>query len=162
MTGDTLVDADCWQFAYKAHMQVTDLVLLLVLICQACTSYRLPLILGVADLPKAFDMISHSFVYTVLMARKVPEVAVAWFMREITSMMLELKFRGINFDSKIHVKNGISQGAKWGPVLFKACLSWCVEPVWQSCQRDKLGYMAGTCYICLLYTSPSPRDTERS
>ena len=37
-----LEDVDCWQFAYKSLFCVSDLLLLLVLVCQKAREWRLP------------------------------------------------------------------------------------------------------------------------
>jgi hypothetical protein len=138
LAGDVLRDADPWQFAYKSGYQVADLIFVLNILGQKATEWRRPYILGVADIPKCFDELSHSLLLEALLAKGMFGLA-AWFMREVRSTTYFLKCGGVKVPP-IHRTRGIPQGTKWGPALCKAALSYLLAPVWRGCQADKLGY----------------------
>ena len=67
-----------WQFSYKAGYQVIDVTMLICLMGQKCMEWGLPLILGVTDIPKFFDEVSHAFLFEALLVKGLPCALAAW------------------------------------------------------------------------------------
>ena len=74
-----------------------------------------------------------------LLARRMHHGLAAWFIREVRNTVYHLKLGSVEVPP-IHCTRGIPQGTKWGPDLCKVSLSHLLAPVWESCQKDRLGY----------------------
>ena len=138
-TGSLLQDTGLWQFAYKKGFQVIDLVLLISLMGQKCMEWSIPFFLGVTDIPKCFDEVQHQYMLEALLQRGVQASIAAWFVREVRACVLHLHLGSVEVDP-ITVCTGIPQGTKYGPRLCTSVMHTCVQPVWETCQADGLGF----------------------
>ena len=74
-----------------------------------------------------------------LLKKGVEPSVSAWFVREVRGCVLRLRLGSIDVPA-ISVRRGIPQGSKYGPRLCTSILHTCVQPVWDSCQIDELGF----------------------
>ena len=101
--------------------------------------WSLPFLLGVTDIPKCFDEVDHECMLKALLEKGVEPSIAAWFVREVRSGVLHLRLGQIDV-APIMVKRGITQGTKYGPRLCTSVLHTCVDPVWNYCQQNQLGF----------------------
>jgi len=145
-TGNLLEDTGVWQFAYKRGYQVVDFSLLFNLVGQKCMEWSMPLVFGTTDIPKCFDELAHGWLLHTLLRKQVDPALAAWFIREARATVLHLRLRGIEVDP-IKVTRGVAQGTKSGPKLCAAALHQCLQPVWEACQANRLGFCTESIYI---------------
>ena len=141
-----------WQFAYTPGVQTLDAVFVLNLIGQRKHEFDEPFILGVSDLPTAFDVIKHETIFNCLCDCGMPKTFVAWYMRELTSSKLHIKTRGFECEPIVQTR-GIPQGSKWSPQLYKTVLAYILQPIWDKCQTQKLGIELLDIYVPFMFFS---------
>ena len=132
--------------------KITDsLVLIRDTICYA-RDRNIRLIVLNLDFEKAFDRVSHQYLFKVLQKMGLPERFIAWvglLYRDITSKIL------VNGEltKAVNVCCGVRQGCPLSALLYVAC----VEPLAQILRRDKwvngvtLPGSGGSFIKCLLY-----------
>ena len=133
-----LAPESCWQYAYREGYSVIDLALTISLLAQKCMQGGLGFVLAPADIPKAYDFLRHRSLLTSLGKRGVPDGVAAWFLRHIRSVSFRISLCGTELSTET-LTRGVPQGSRWGPKFFKAVLSDCLDPVWESCVQDCLG-----------------------
>ena len=117
---------------------------------QKSMEWSLPLVFGATDIPKCFDELHHSFLLRSLLEKGVPRPIAAWFIREARNSSLRLRLGCLEI-KPIHVRRGVPQGSKYGPRLCASALHHCINPVWNECQRLKLGFDTGDVFVPFVF-----------
>ena len=93
------------------------------------------------DFSKAFDHIDHNVIIAKLKSNGAPDVVIRWFAAFLKNRQQRVKI-GQSHSDWVSPNGGVPQGTLAGPQLFV--------------------HMVSDLHTCLLYTSPSPRDRQKS
>ena len=100
------------------------------------------------DLSKAFDSICHQKLLQKLFSVGASPAVVQWFRSYLSDRTQSVRIDSVLWDP-LPITHGVPQGAILSPLLFCIYLNN-LPGAPQFCQLES--------YVCLLYTSPSPRD----
>ncbi|KAG1928989.1 hypothetical protein F2P79_023211 [Pimephales promelas] len=132
--------------------KITDsLVLIRDAICYA-RDRNLRLVVLNLDFEKAFDRISHQFLFKVLGKMGFPGRFIAWVGLLYNSLVSRIVVNG-HLSKAVNIYSGVRQGCPLSPLLYVAC----IEPLAQILRRDKwikgLGIpgTSGLTATCVLY-----------
>ena len=141
-----------YQFAYKGDYQASEVSFIHSLILQKNVEWKMKMAWGSADVPKAFDNVSHKNLIDFLFKLGVPKTYIAWVARELRSTRLKLRVHGAK-TNEIGMSRGIPQGSKFAPQIFISLMGFALEKTWQWAQQHKIGfplddgeYIPFTCY----------------
>ena len=106
------------------------------------------------DFEKAFDKVPHKRLISKLYSYGINQHVVLWIGAFLINRKQQVQVND-HFSSWSNVISGIPQGSILGPLLFIIY----INDLTDACPNSALFLYADDSKICLLYTSPSPRDS---
>uniref|UniRef100_A0A9J8CAK8 Reverse transcriptase domain-containing protein n=1 Tax=Cyprinus carpio carpio TaxID=630221 RepID=A0A9J8CAK8_CYPCA len=112
--------------------KITDsLVLIRDTICYA-RDRNIRLVVLNLDFEKAFDRVSHQYLFQVLQKMGFPERFIAWVGLLYKDLVSKILVNG-HLSKAVNICSGVRQGCPLSPLLYVAC----IEPLAQILRRDK-------------------------
>ncbi|KAL0150101.1 hypothetical protein M9458_054528, partial [Cirrhinus mrigala] len=112
--------------------KITDsLVLIRDAICYA-RDRNIRLVVLNLDFEKAFDRVSHQYLFQVLQKMGFPERFIAWVGLLYKGLVSKILVNG-HLSKAVNIYSGVRQGCPLSPLLYVAC----IEPLAQILRRDK-------------------------
>ncbi|KAF4079370.1 hypothetical protein AMELA_G00177250, partial [Ameiurus melas] len=84
------------------------------------------------DFEKAFDRVSHQFLFQVLDKMGFPDRFIAWVGLLYTGIVSKILVNG-HLSKAVNIRSGVRQGCPLSPLLYVAC----IEPLAQILRKDK-------------------------
>ena len=122
------------QCRFRTHRSTVNMMFVVRRLQELARKKDTPLFMCFIDLTKAYDSVHHTLLWTVLARFDIPPRTLAVIRQFHDGMRTCARLDG-EFSDMFDVEQGLRQGCVLAPLLFN---------------------------ICLLYTSPSPRDRQKS
>ena len=124
-----------------------------------CSEKLKPLHLAFIDVAKAFDSVSHHSLLAAAHRLGLPSRLNSYTQRLYTGITTTLKVGEERSNEIFHVRRGIRQGDPMSPILFNACIDWCLEGTsssigFETPEGDVLSHLAFADDIVLFAQTP--------
>lgn len=132
--------------------RITDGLILVRDIIHYSQERRMQIMMVNLDFEKAFDSISHEYMFKILDHIDCPKIFIKWITLLYTQTTNQILIQG-NLTSKIKIQRGVRQGCPLSALLYILC----IEPLAQTIRMDQhirgfgLPGCSGSIVKCILY-----------
>ena len=151
------------QKAYQNTSNIGEIILDILETIAICNHHKKPAIILLIDFSKAFDSISHDYIYESLKIFNFGDYFIKIVRTMLTGRTCTVMIDGYETEP-FKIERGVPQGDTASPYLFILVLEILLLRIMldDNVTKIKLTHPTMRKEDCLLYTSPSPRDRTRS
>ena len=117
------------QRAFTTGDGIAENVAIIRGVAQYCKDKLKPLHVAFIDVAKAFDSVSHQSLLAAAHRLGLPSRLTEYIRRLYAGITTTLKSGGERSHEILSVNCGICQGDPLSPILFNACIDWCLEGI---------------------------------